>query len=134
MVILIVRALVLLLLLNSQVTAGTGLQIEMNSCHRGVDEVVVCDFSFVSAGGGSNALTGAQYSQAMDNSGTVYDANKVQIGDESGLAVFFETDPDTQYSGKLFFEGVEISVDLFTLVTMRFSDGVWQQSNLVIEN
>jgi hypothetical protein len=134
MVIMISRTLVFLLLLTSQASAGTGLEIEMNGCRRGADEVVVCDFSFRSAGGGSNALTGGQYSQAMDNSGTVYDAIEVRIGVESGLAVFFESDPGIHYSGKLFFDGVDISVDLFKLVTMRFSDGDWQQSNVVIEN
>ena len=134
MVMIVTRALAVLLLLTVPVTAGTGLQIEMSGCRRSADEAVVCDFSFKSAEGGSNTLTGGQYSQAMDNSGTIYDAIEVQIGEKSGLAVFFVSDPGTRYSGKLVFDGVDNSAGVFKLVTMRFSDGDWEQSNLVIVN
>ncbi len=127
-------AFVILLVLSAQAQGDTSLSIEMEYCQRDADDSVVCDFRFSSSSSGSNALTGGPYSQALDDLGVVYDSTLVQIATESGLAVFFEFTRGVISYGKLFFEGVDKSADHFKLVTMRFNDGGWQQSNITIEN
>ena len=124
----------LILVSHDYAIADTALKIDLQFCHREVDNSVICEFAVASTQDNSYALTGGQYSQAQDTRGETYDAVKVQIGEDSGMAVFFDIAADDPVAGKLFFKNVDSSIVQFNSITMRFNDGTWHISDVAIKN
>ena len=114
--------------------AETLLKIKLKFCERESEGSVICDFRLKSPISRSMTMTGGQYTQATDSFGAVYDATTVQIGEVSGLAIKFEIFRGKLTRGRITFEGVNPSIETFSLVTMRFSDGYWKKNQILVKS